>query len=189
MLLEEEKRLIEKAKYSAEAFGELYDCYFDLIFGYVLRRSADIDTAKDITSAVFLKAMKNMKKFRWQGVPFSHWLYRIANNDIIDYYKKRKREISVEMEFFSAVGNMDYETAIGRNEVRKHDEYLDLHSAVSRLSPKYQEVIALRYFEDLDIDTIAEILQRPVGTVKSLIHRGVNQLRESVGSQEVNNVR
>ena len=188
MLLEQEKKLVEKAKYSAVAFGELYDCNFDLIFGYVLRRSADIDIAKDITSAVFLKAMKNIKKFKWQGVPFSHWLYRIANNEIIDYHKRKKREINVEMESFSAVDNTDYETAIGRNEVRKYDEYLDLHSAISKLSPKYQEVITLRYFEDLNIDTISEILQKPEGTVKSLLHRGINQLRELVGAQELNDV-
>lgn len=188
MLLEQEGKLVERAKYSAEAFGELYDCYFKMIFGYVLRRSADIDIAKDITSAVFLKAMKNIKKFKWHGVPFSHWLYRIANNEIIDYHKKRKREINVEMESFLAVDNNDYETVIGRNEVRKYDEYLDLHSAISKLPPKYQEVIALRYFEDLNIDAIAEILQKPEGTVKSLIHRGVNQLRELVRSQELNNV-
>ena len=75
MNLEQEKDLVERAKNSSEAFGELYDMYYDRIFGYALRRSADIDSAKDITSEVFFKALKNIGKFQWQGVPFSYWLY------------------------------------------------------------------------------------------------------------------
>jgi RNA polymerase sigma-70 factor (ECF subfamily) len=179
MVPEQEQRLIEEAKHSAEAFGELYDCYFDVIFGYVLRRSADIDTAKDITSTVFLKALKNIGKYKWQGVPFSHWLYRIAGNEIIDHYKNRNREINTEPEAFTGD-----ETSNGRNELRKYDEYLDLQNAIVKLSPKYQEVISLRYFEDLSIESIAGVLQKPEGTVKSLLHRAVQKLREMVRSQE-----
>ena len=105
MNLEQEKDLIERAKYSSEAFGELYDMYYDRIFGYALRRSADIDSAKDITSEVFFKALKNIGKFKWQGVPFSHWLYRIANREIIDHYSIRKRESNYETEYKSDMTN------------------------------------------------------------------------------------
>lgn len=176
---EEERRLVEEARHSAAAFGELYDCYFDTIFGYVLRRSADIDAAKDITSSVFLKALKNIKKYKWQGVPFSHWLYRIAANEIIDFHKNRNREIPAEPdEVFND------ETVSARHELQKYDEYLDLQDAVSKLPPNYQEVIALKYFEDLSIETIADILRKPESTVKSLLHRAVRKLKEMVLSQE-----
>lgn len=74
MDLEQEKHLIEKAKGDANAFGGLYDQYYARIFGYVLRTTANIPIAEDITSEVFFKALKNIAKFNWRGIPFSAWL-------------------------------------------------------------------------------------------------------------------
>jgi RNA polymerase sigma-70 factor (ECF subfamily) len=175
MNLEQEKDLVERAKYSSEAFGELYDMYYSRIFGYALRRSADIDSAKDITSEVFLKALQNLMKFRWQGVPFSHWLYRIANREIINHHNSRKREANFEAECKSDMTE-------SRDIIKTYDDYLDLHRYLSRLSSKHQEVIALRYFEDLSMTEIAQILQKPEGTVKSTLHRGIDNLRKMMES-------
>lgn len=177
MNLEQEKDLVERAKYSSGAFGELYDTYYDRIFGYALRRSADIESAKDITSEVFFKALKSIGKFRWQGVPFSHWLYRIANREIIDHHNSRKRESNYEKGV--NLDNPDFRQGLTESQenINAYDDYLDLHKYLSRLSPKHQEVIALRYFEDLSIADIAEVLQKPEGTVKSELHRGIDNLR------------
>lgn len=183
MNLEKEKDLVERAKNSSEAFGELYNVYYDQIFGYALRRSADIDIAKDITSGVFFKALKNIKKFQWRGVPFSHWLYRIANREIINHYNKRKHETSYEVAADTDNTTLQDELIKANNEINKHDEYLVLQSYISKLSSKYQEVITLRYFEDMSMDEIAQVLQKPEGTVKSLLHRGVEQLRKMMESQ------
>lgn len=185
MNLQQEKDLIERAKNSSEAFGELYDMYYDQIFGYALRRSADIDTAKDITSAVFFKALKHIKNYRWQGIPFSHWLYRIANREIVDHYNKRKREVSHDHNTSGVVETQDLrdELVSGGDQLRKHEDYLDLQNYISELPSKYQEVITLRYFEDRDISEIASILRKPEGTVKSLLHRGIDRLRKMTESQ------
>ena len=184
MNLEQEKDLIERAKYSSEAFGELYDMYYDRIFGYALRRSANIEYAKDITSEVFFKALKNMMKFRWQGVPFCHWLYRIANHEISDHHNSRKREANYETA--SKVDNTIFKQELteSRNTRNTYDDYLDIHRYVSRLSLKHQEVISLRYFEDLSMAEIAQILQKPEGTVKSTLHRGIEKLRKMMGTEE-----
>ena len=171
MNLEQEKDLIERAKYSSEAFGQVYDMYYGRIFGYALRRSADIDSAKDITSEVFFKALKNIGKFKWQGVPFSHWLYRIANREIIDHYSIRKRESNYETEYKSDITK-------SHDIIKTYDDYLDLYGYLSGLSSKHQEVIALRYFEDLSMAEIAQILQKPEGTVKSTLHRAIDNLRK-----------
>ncbi|MFC1946608.1 RNA polymerase sigma factor [Chloroflexota bacterium] len=184
MNLKQEKDLIERAKYSSEAFGELYDLYYNRIFGYALRRSADIDSAKDITSEVFFKALKNIRKFRWQGVPFSHWLYRIANREIINHHNNRKREANYE-----AVPEVDnpafrHGLAESRDTIKVYDDYLDLYRYISRLSSKHQEVIALRYFEDLSIAEIAGILQKPEGTVKSTLHRCIDRLRKMMEEEK-----
>jgi RNA polymerase sigma-70 factor (ECF subfamily) len=178
MNLEEEKDLVERAKYSSEAFGELYDLYYNRIFGYALRRSADVDSAKDITSEVFFKALKNITKFRWQGVPASHWLYRIANREIIDHHNKRKRESNYEKEVNLNNPGYRQEFTESQGNIRAYDDYLDIHGYISRLSSKHQEVLTLKYFEDLSIADIAKILQKPEGTVKSELHRGIDKLRE-----------
>ena len=182
MNLDQEKDLIERSKNSSEAFGELYKMYCNQIFGYSLRRSADVDVAKDITSSVFFIALKNKKKFEWQGVPFSHWLYRIANREIINHFNTRKHETSYEVAVDENNTYLQDELAKANNEINRYDEYLVLQTYISKLSPKYQEVITLRYFEDLSIAEITQILQRPEGTVKSLLFRGVRQLRKMMES-------
>ena len=83
MNLEEEKELLRKAQRSPEVFGQIYDEYYYQIFGYIFKRVAVLEIAQDITSETFLKAFKNLWGFRWQNVPFSAWLYRIANLSLI----------------------------------------------------------------------------------------------------------
>lgn len=182
MNLEQERDLVERARDSAEAFGELYDMYYDRIFGYALRRSADIDIAKDITSAVFFKALRHIKNYRWEGIPFSHWLYRIANREIVDLYHKKKRETSYEVATNASNTALREELVAGVNELRKHEDYLDLQNYISKLPSKYQEVVILKYFEDMDITQIAGVLHKPEGTVKSLLHRGIEKLRKLMES-------
>lgn len=90
MDLDQEKQLVERAKNDTEAFGELYDQYYSQIFGYILRRTASIGIAQDVTSEVFFKVLKNLGQFRWRGTPFSSWLYRIAAHEIANYFRKSK---------------------------------------------------------------------------------------------------
>ena len=82
MDLDKEKELIKKAQKDPEAFTQLYDEYYSQIFGYVLKRVADLMIAQDITSETFFKTLKKLWQFRWKNIPFSAWLYRITNNEI-----------------------------------------------------------------------------------------------------------
>jgi DNA-directed RNA polymerase specialized sigma subunit, sigma24 homolog len=93
MDLSEEKELVERARRDPEVFGELYDRYYSQIFGYVLKRVANIEIAQDITSEVFFKALKNLGQFKWRNISFSFWLYRIASNQITDYFRKNKHAV------------------------------------------------------------------------------------------------
>jgi RNA polymerase sigma-70 factor, ECF subfamily len=182
MDLEQEKQLVERAKSDTAAFGELYDQYYPRIFGYVLRRTASIDIAQDVTSEVFFKALKNLGQFRYRGFPFSSWLYRIATHEIANYFRKSKQgQLSLEEVFDSiSLSNASPETELveAEAELKRHEEYLTLHENISRLSIKYQEVITLRFFENKQVKEIGEILGKREGTIKSLLHRGLEKLRE-----------
>ena len=86
MELEQEHQLVERAKSDPQAFGVLYEEYFNQIFGYVLRRTADLSISQDVTAEVFFKALRNIKSFHWRGISFSDWLYRITIHEIANVY-------------------------------------------------------------------------------------------------------
>jgi RNA polymerase sigma factor (sigma-70 family) len=181
MNIEQERVLVERAKNNNEAFSELYDQYYSQIFGYVLKRTASIEVAQDVTSEVFFKALKNLRQFRWRGVPFSSWLYRIATNEIANYFTKSKTwQFSLE-EVSNSISSSDPSTETellqAEAELRRHEEFLTLHENISKLQLKYQEVIVLRFFEDKQLKEIGEILGKREGTIKSLLHRGLEKLR------------
>ncbi|MGI8481118.1 MAG: RNA polymerase sigma factor, partial [Chthoniobacterales bacterium] len=86
-----EQELVDRAKTDPQAFGILFDRYYPAIFGYVLRRVGKWNDAQDISSEVFLKAYKALWRYRWTGVAFSSWLYRIATNEIGMYFRRAGR--------------------------------------------------------------------------------------------------
>jgi RNA polymerase sigma-70 factor, ECF subfamily len=185
LMLDQERDLVERAKTSSDAFGEIYDMYYRPIFGYAFRRTADPEAARDITSAVFFKALRGIKGYRWQGISISHWLYRIANRETIDWYKMQNRAGFHGISSGRDAGSKPLrdEITVAHSELTKNEDYLDLQACVAKLPAKYQEVIALRYFEDKGLRDIAFILEKPEGTVKSLLHRAVTLLRDLMEQQ------
>ena len=179
-MAEEEKKLIERAKKDPEVFSELYEKYYSQMFGYILKRVANLEIAQDVTSETFLKALKNLWQFRWRNIPFSSWLYRIANNEIVNYFRKHKAKI-VPLEKISepiSNDNPEIEFIEVQEELKKHRDFLRAQRKISKLDTKYQEVIVLRFFEKKQIKEIAEILGKKEGTIKSLLHRGLEKLRK-----------
>jgi RNA polymerase sigma-70 factor (ECF subfamily) len=96
--LEEELRIIEKAKVNPAHFGPLYSRYHESIFRYIFRRVEDIEAAYDITSQVFVKAIGALPKFEYRGVPFSSWLFRIAKSELYQFFRdsKANRMVSID---------------------------------------------------------------------------------------------
>lgn len=181
MDLKEEKELIKKAQKDPEVFGLLYDKYYKAIFGYILKRTADIDLTQDLTSQTFFKALKGLWKFRWQNVPFSAWLYRIASNEINTFYRKQKKFIKVNFDKISDIQSphaSDEEVRAAEEELKNKEEFVKIHKSISKLNNIYQTVISLRFFEKKEISEISWILGKPEGTIKSQIHRAIEELRK-----------
>lgn len=182
MDLKTEEELVKRAQHDREAFGELYELYYPKIFNYALRHTASVQLAMDITSSTFLKAMSQIKKFRWKDVPFSAWLYKIASNEINDHYRSgAHRLVSLE----SVVPMLDArefsdEVMEAEEQLSQHEEFLHLHQKLAELPEKYQEVIILKFFEKKKIKDIVQILGKKEGTVKSLLHRGLERLKQNM---------
>lgn len=176
--------LVEQAKSDPEAFGLLFDRHFDPIFAYLFRRTGDWEASRDLASETFLKALKALSRYRWQGRPVSAWLFAIATNELRMYYRRGRRSPASLDELIAESGlsvadpaTIDEERQAAERELERHEEFARVRKALTRLPLKYQEAIALRYFEEMSVAEVAEILGKPEGTVKSLLSRGLDQLR------------
>ncbi len=182
MDLELEKELVKRAQKEPEAFSELYELNYSKIFGYVLKRVANLEVAQDITSEIFFKSFKNIKKFKWKNISFSSWLYRIASNEIANYFRKNKyRPVSFEkISEPISLSNPIEDIIEAEEKLKEHKDFLEIQKKLSKLPDIYQEVIVLKFLEKKKIKEISEILGKKEGPVKSLLHRGLEKLRQLV---------
>ncbi len=172
--LNSEQEIIEAAKKDLLHFKKLYNKYYEQIFRYVYQRMDDKDTAHDVTSQVFLKSMNNLNKFKYKGVPFSAWLFRIASNEVIQFYKDKKSERTVQIQ-------TDYIQDIVANESELRREQLSIViEEIAELPAKELELIELRYFEKRPFKEISQILNITESNAKVRIHRIVAKLKQSL---------
>ena len=172
--MQNEENLVRRAKEGdQEAFAQLYEEYFDKIYRYVTIRIGDKMEAEDITQQVFLNAIKAISSFKWRGVPFSAWLFRIAHNQVVDYLRKRKKRVSVPLEESLIAGDSDPQ---GIFERKLNIERLI--SATKKLTLAQQEVISLRFAGEMSVAEVAKVMGRSEGAVKALQHSAVVALRK-----------
>lgn len=171
LTLEEEKKLVAKAKESLTAFSKLYEHYLPRIFSYVVNRVSDKKIAEDLTADTFMKAMKKIDKFEYRGYSFGSWLYRIAHNIICDYHKKNKNVFPLEKtEIVHEVKN-DYL-------LDKLDQNHKIRQVLNRLKEDYQQVLTLKFFEELTNPEIAEVLGCSTNALNVKLHRSQEAFRK-----------
>jgi len=179
-----DQTVIEQAKHDPAAFGILFDRHFGSIFAYLVRRTGDWEASRDLASETFLKALKALPRYRWQGRPVSAWLFAIATNELRMYYRRGQRApasldalVAGSAVYVADPSTLDDERQAVERELEQNAEFALVRRALTRLPLKYQEAIALRYFEEKTVAEVAEILGKPEGTVKSLVSRGLESLR------------
>lgn len=186
----EEKALVEAARSNPDAFGELFELHYDKIFRYVLRRTGSVAVTEDIVAETFFKAMHKLWQFQWRAVPFSAWLYKIATNEVNAYFRKNRRSLfsldDYEDEYKDALDSSDLreEVLAAEKEVEQCTAFEEVRETIALLPVRYQEVLTLRFFEEKKVREISVILGKKEGTVKSLLSRGVDQLRVKLSELE-----
>ncbi len=191
MDLQSEKRLIEAARSDPLAFGQLYDAYYARIANYLLHRLPQADTAQDLTSDVFFKAMTRLHTFTWRELSFSSWLYKIANNEIKMYYRKKERSFfsldwlwGEERFELPASTDIEEEYVSAEEELARNQRFQEVQRHLLALPLLYQEVLVLHFFEKLSLAEISAISGKNLNTVKSLILRGKEKLRQKMDENE-----
>jgi len=171
--------VIERARSGDRgAFAELYDLHVDSVYRYLLYRVREPSDAEDLTSEVFTRAFANIHRYRWQGKSFLAWLYTIARNAVTD----RRRRDRPTMDLDDAFGIM--EEGPTAHERAVHGEAVDaLRGAVKHLTTEQQEVIVLRFVENLSSRQVAQVLGKNEGAIRALQFRALGRLRKLLQPQ------
>ncbi|MEW2634859.1 ECF subfamily RNA polymerase sigma factor, BldN family [Streptomyces sp. NPDC048389] len=166
--------LVERAQAGeADAFGRLYDQYSDTVYRYIYYRVGGKATAEDLTSETFLRALRRISTFTWQGRDFGAWLVTIARNLVADHFKSSRFRLEV------TTGEM-----LDANEVERSPEDSVLESlsnaalleAVRKLNPQQQECVTLRFLQGLSVAETARAMGKNEGAIKTLQYRAVRTL-------------
>ncbi|MCO7125301.1 RNA polymerase sigma factor SigW [Sporolactobacillus shoreicorticis] len=180
-----EKRLIKKIrKGDQQAFAELVERYKNSVFAICLRMVGNAQEAEDLSQEAFIRAYNRIDQYDHDR-KFSTWLFRIATNLSIDFLRRRKNNVSLDAvvpgtEGLSLNTMLPDEGEQPEDQmVRKETEEM-VQEQIKRLPDKYRSAIVLKYIEDLSLKEISEIMEIPVGTVKTRIHRGREMLRKNM---------
>lgn len=171
------------AKGSADAFSYLYERNVSKIYSYVFYRIGSAQDAEDITARVFHRAFGHMNSYVEKGVPFSAWLYRIAHNLIANWHRDnfRRHEVSLEDQL-----DLPHKGDLPERMIERNQETEMLLKAIRKLSPDRQQLILLKYLDDMSNAEIAVIMKKTEGAIKSLYHRSLISLREELEKINVN---
>jgi len=168
----DERRLVEAAQQDRACFADVYERYFELVYGYVARRVRERAAAEDLTSEVFRKALANLDRFKWTGAPFGAWLLRIAANLIADRAKRYARDES---------GGPSHDESFSSQTQQATLEHAERRAWVIRMVDELPEdqrrVVRMRFAEERSINEIALELGRSEGAVKQLQFRAFQNLR------------
>ncbi len=169
----EEVRLIHAAQSGdADAFAELYRDSVQPIYRYILFRVHDRQLAEDLTSDVFLRALKGLSRYVDQGRPFVAWLYTIAHARIVDHYRRSdRRPLEQDLDVVQIAARTDMDRPMLQRQAAR-----ELRRAIARLTPDQQQVIILRFIEGKRTETVAEIMGKKPNAIKALQHRALRTL-------------
>ncbi|MDP2691301.1 MAG: RNA polymerase sigma factor [bacterium] len=163
---------------NTKAFGEIYDLYFPQIYRYVFYKISE-EHVDDLVGTVFIKAWTQIKKYRKGSCPFSSWLFRIASNSVIDHYRTNKEYYELEERIADENEKMSPEKILNST--------LDgerVHRALGQIGKTYQEVILLKFLNEMSNKEVAKAMKTNESNVRTLQFRALKKLRVILEEQE-----
>ncbi len=166
---------IQAAKADPRAFRPLYDRYYETLFRFIHRRTADEHLSADLTAQVFLKALKHLDGYSYRGVPFSAWLLRIASNEVAQHFRRNRKRRVVYLE----------ESGVGEMLEELEESFLEPYRRVlvpclDQLRPQDLEILELRFFEQRSFKEVAQILGITESNAKMRTYRVLERLKKKL---------
>lgn len=173
--LQKEKTMIEEAQKDPEKFGALYDLYFDQIYRYIYRRVGQKDAVYDLTSQTFFDALSHIKNFEWRGYSFSSWLYKIAHNNVLKWYRDNTKVHLTDL--------VEGETIPDQNinhpeELQKRQTQAEVQKVLKQLNSEEREIIRLKFFEEVSNIEMAEILGVSPNHIGVKVFRALQRVKQ-----------
>lgn len=163
---------------NAEAFGEIYDVYFQQIYKYVYYKVSE-EHVEDLVSSIFVKAWTNIKKYKKTQYPFKAWLFRIAHNAVIDHYRTNKNVYELEDRVADDSVQIDPKHLLEKTLTSER-----VHRALGGLEKKYHEVVVLKFLNGLSNRDIAKVIGSNEGNVRTLQFRALKKMRVVLEDEE-----
>lgn len=171
--IREENQLVDAAKRNPRRFGVIYQRYYHPMFLFVFKRIQNEEAAADVVSQLFLKAMTKLDSYQFRGLPFSAWLYRIAVNEVNQYFRDSKKQRHVSIESVNLTGLMEE-----AEELPTDENMQCLVTGLQILSPEELEFLEMRYFEKIPFRELAAIYQITETNAKVRMHRMLKKLKK-----------
>jgi RNA polymerase sigma-70 factor (ECF subfamily) len=176
----DEAALVARAKVDSTAFGELYERYVGRIYNYLYYRTGNQHDAEDLTARVFQRALAGLDRYTSRGLPFSAWLYRIAHNLVANWHRDQGRRQHLPLHEISAQDLRGLSGEAPEALAETQEERDRLMRAIQRLPAERQQLLLLKFVEQLSNTEIGVVLGRSEGAVKSLYHRTLLALRDEL---------
>ncbi len=173
----EDRELVALAKDNAEAFGELYTRYVKKMYSYIFHRTGNSQDAEDLTARVFMRAYSHIGNYVDRGAPFQAWLYRIAHNLVANWHRDQSRRKIIALDDYVAHAPQSEAPERLAEAGEERDQILQ---AVRRLPEDRQQLLLLKFIEQMSNAEIGQIMGRTEGAVKSLYHRTLLALRNEI---------
>ena len=179
--------LVNKARTGdKDALTELYGVFREKIYRYVFFKCGNHADAEDITNEVFLRMIQSIANFQWKGIGFSSWLFKIASNLVVDYYRNKSRRNIESIEERDYIGETNWE------QISEFLDNRDLFQAIYKdtedLTDLQKEVVNLRFVGDLSLKETAEAMSKNVNSVKAIQHAAIKKLKEKVQENNKRNI-
>jgi RNA polymerase sigma-70 factor, ECF subfamily len=162
-----------------KAFAALYDRFADRLYQYAYYRVSSATDAEDLTQQIFLQAWRAIDRYQPTGAPFLAWLFRIAHNVVISHYRRRRDEVYLDTEMPVP------DTRDGPGEILQMElDGEEVRRTILRLKPDHQQVIILRFVEELGYPEVAAAMEKSESTVRVLQYRALREMRRLMGARE-----
>ena len=174
-----DEQLAVLAKNNEDAFYALIQRYEQKLMRYILRLiKANKQTAEDILQEVFIKTYRYLNNFD-PAMKFSSWIYRIAHNEAINYWRKNQKNVDfISIDKDNGLADKLKNENSTDEDIINEEKRTKIVEAINDLPEHYRDVLILRYLEDKDYEEISDILKKPIGTVSALIHRAKDKLKK-----------
>jgi RNA polymerase sigma-70 factor (ECF subfamily) len=159
-----------KGKYSKADFTEIYSIFYNKILEFLLKKVTNKEIAEDLTEEVFEKIFKTIQDYQWQGISISAWIYRIARNHLIDYYRKQNKYKN-DKSFDDVVNIVESNLPSLETELVQNEEDIFLFRALKELDEDEQYLIYYKFFEEMSNTQISQIMGQTETNIGTRLHR------------------